>query len=213
MNCGERHHCATVRPNRFFTGPDAIPRGPRFLESDGLSREGKGRDSTRTVTVPRPIPPAHPFRMIPDPIGLAWLRPHSGAEEVQQPLAPEEPSWDSMIGEGIPASQGQEKDFGTRVKSPELFGFEKPGVSSLGHSPRLGELRAPVQVCGRRGRSLHSSQKIVECTGGPERVAVLRTILLRPTPLGIFQWHFAAFVAGGLKPSTPEQRSEVGQHS
>ena len=86
------------------------------------------------------------------------------------------------------------------------------GVSSLGHSPRLGELRAPVQVCGRRGRSLHSSQKIVECIGGPERVAVLRTILLRPTPLRIFQWHSAAFAAGGLKTSTPEQRSEVGQH-
>ena len=113
----------------------------------------------------------------------------------------------------VSTSRGPSEDFGNAVNSPELFGFQMTGVSSVGHSPRLGELRAPVQVCGRRGRSLHSSQKIVECTGGPERVAVLRTILLRPTPLGIFQWHFAAFVAGGLKPSTPEQRSEVGQHS
>ena len=110
-----------VRPNRFFTGADAIPRGPRFLESDELSREGKGRDSTPTVTVPRPIPPAHPFRMVPDPIGLAWLRPHPGAEEVQRPLAPEEPSGDSMIGEGIPASLGQEKDFGDAREIPRTL--------------------------------------------------------------------------------------------
>ena len=84
------------------------------------------------------------------------------------------------------------------------------GVSFLGHSPRLGELRAPVQVCGRRGRSLHSIQKIVECTGGPERVAVLRAV-----PHIRHPWDFSGAIrrvrSGRVETLGARTKAEIGR--